>query len=320
MKKKMVIILCTLCTALLFAGGAFGADWKFQRNIDMVICFGPGSGTDGTIRAFQPALEKELGVKLIINNVAGASGIRGAQFFNSQPADGYTFAMYTPSHSIAAVNNTAGFDILNDTIPVVNLVHDVNLILAGPNTPFNTLKELLEMAKAAPGRFKIAVMSVAGVDNVSVQQLFQKAGVQIDSVAYPSGAEANAAVIGGHIDMVLTGAADGVEFIESGDMKGIVVLAEKRSSALPEIPCTAELGYEAYIGPWRGLVAKKGTPEGAIKALQEAVVRANADPAWNEWKEANGLNERPALLVGPEYEKMWFAYYEMFKELLPKMK
>jgi tripartite-type tricarboxylate transporter receptor subunit TctC len=318
MKKRFV--LCTLCAALLFsAGGAFAADWKFERNIDMVLTFGPGSGTDQTIRAFQPALEKELGVRLVINNVAGASGIVGAQFLNKQPADGYTFGMYTPSHSIAAVNNTAGYDILNETIPVVNLVQDINIILAGPNTPFNTFEELVEQAKAAPGKFKIAVMSVAGIDNVAVQQLFQQAGVQIDSIAYPGGAEANAAVIGGHIDMVLAGAADGTEFIESGDMKGIIALAEARSTALPNVPCTHELGYEAYIGPWRGIVAKKGTPEGAIKAFQEAVVRANADPAWNEWKQANGLADRPALWVGPDYQEKWQEYYDTMKELLPQI-
>ncbi|MCL2001045.1 MAG: tripartite tricarboxylate transporter substrate binding protein [Planctomycetes bacterium] len=320
MKKKMAVIFCVLLSAaLLFTvcGAAVGDDWTFERNIDMIIVFGPGSGTDGTMRAFQPALERELGVRLVINNVAGASGVTGAEFFNAQPADGYTFAMYTPSHVIAAINGTATFDILNETVHVINLVQDINLILAGPNTPFNTFEELVERAKAEPGRFKIAVMSVAGIDNAAVQQLFQLVGVEIDSIAYPSGAEANAAVIGGHIDMVLTGAADGVDFIESGDMKGIIVLAEQRSSALPDVPSTGELGYEAYIGPWRGIVAKKGTPDGAVRAFQEAALKANSDPAWIEWKEANGLNDREALWVGSEFEKKWHEYYEDLAELLP---
>ncbi|HHY71183.1 MAG TPA: tripartite tricarboxylate transporter substrate binding protein [Thermoanaerobacterales bacterium] len=335
MRRKILALLCVGLTLLMIIGCSSGSapkqpepseakapeapaeeEWKFERPIEFVICFGPGSGTDGTWRAIAPHVEKELGVPITINNVPGASGVLGAEYLNKQPADGYTFGMYTPSHVIAAVNNTANFDILNETVPVAKLVHDANIILAGKNVPYNNLNELVEYAKANPGKAKIGLMSVAGIDAVSVQQLFDLAGIDVPLVPYPSGAEANAAVIGGHCDMVLTGPDDYTSFVESGDMKGIVILSEKRASTAPDVECTAELGYEAYIGPWRGVVCKKGTPEDAIKAFEAALAKANEAPEWIEWKEAASLNDRKGFERREDFTKLWFDYYETMKELL----
>lgn len=335
MKKKLLLILSLVLTLSLLAGcaskpepaasagtastgNAEPAEWKFERKIEIVCPFGPGSGTDTTLRAWAPLMEKELGVPVTINNVEGASGVKGAEFLAKQPADGYTFGMYTPSHLIAAINKTVNFDILNETVPVVNLVQDANIILAGKNVPYNNFKELVEYAKANPGKAKIGLMSVAGIDAVSVKQLFDAAGINVPLVPYSSGAEANAAVIGGHCDMVLTSPFDANAYLESGDMKGIVILSEKRASTVPDIECTGELGYNAYIGPWRMIVAKKGTPEGAIKALEAAALKVNESQEWKDWKKSVSLNDREAFLDSEGAQKMWSEYYETMKTLLGK--
>ncbi len=332
MKKKLALVLCIVLTLSLLAGcaskpaqeaAAPGAsseakEWKFERKIEIVIPFGPGSGTDTTIRAFAPLMEKELGVPITINNVEGASGVKGAEFLNKQPADGYTFAMYTPSHLIAAVNKTTNFDILNETVPVVRLVQDANIILAGKNVPYNNFKELVEYAKANPGKAKIGLMSVAGIDAVSVNQLFEKAGIDVPLVPYSSGAEANAAVIGGHVDMVLTSPFDANAYLESGDMKGIVILSEKRASTVPDIESTGELGYDAYIGPWRGIVAKKGTPEEAINAFEAAAVKVCQSKEWDDWKKSVALSDREGFANREDFTKIWSEYYGTMKTILGK--
>lgn len=329
MKKKLSIVLCIVLTLSMLAGCsntpasvAPGTDvakeWKFERKIEMVCPFGPGSGTDTTLRAWLPLMEKELGVSITINNVEGAGGIKGAEFLNKQPADGYTFGMYTPSHSIAAVNKTTNFDILNETVPVVRLVQDANIILAGKNVPYNNFKELVEYAKANPGKAKIGLMSIAGIDMVSVKQLFDLAGIDIPLIPYSSGAEVNAAVIGGHVDMVLTSPFDANAYLESGDMKGIVILSEKRASTVPDIESTKELGYEAYIGPWRGIVAKKGTPDEAIAAFEAAAVKVCASPEWDAWKKTVALNDREGYANREDFTKIWATYYETMKTALGK--
>ena len=339
MKKRLLAILCAMMVLTMVVGcgnsnatasntpasstpansGAASsapAGFQFERKIEMVCPFGPGSGTDTTLRAFLPLMEKELGVSIVINNVEGASGVTGAEYFYKQPADGYTFAMHTPSHLIAAVNGTTSYDILNETVPVVRLVQDSNVILAGKNVPYNNLKELVEYAKANPGKAKIGMMSIAGIDAVAVQDLFSKAGIEVPMVPYSSGSEANAAVMGGHCDMVLTSPFDAVSYVESGDMKAIVVLSEKRSSVMPDTECTVELGYDATIGPWRGIVAKKGTPQEAIDAFEAAAVKVCQSPEWAAWKESVGLNDREGFANQEEFGKIWFDYYESMKEIL----
>ncbi|MEA4960748.1 Bug family tripartite tricarboxylate transporter substrate binding protein [Lutispora sp.] len=330
MKKKIMVALCVILSLIMFAGcsskpapqptgaaePAAEKEWKFERKIEMVCPFGPGSGTDTTLRAFLPMMEKELGVSIVINNVEGASGVKGAEYLAKQPADGYTFGMFTPSHVISAVNGTSNFDILNDTIPVVRLVQDANIVLAGKKVPYNNLKELVEYAKANPGKAKIGLMSIAGIDAVSVKQLFDAADIDVPLVPYSSGAEVNAAVIGGHCDMVLTSPFDANAYLESGDMKAIVILSEKRASTLPDVECTGELGYNAYIGPWRGIVAMKGTPEGAIKAFEAAAVKVCASKEWDDWKNSVSLNDREGFANREQFTKIWLEYYETMKKLL----
>jgi len=322
MKKTVSLVLCIVLSLALLAGcssnPAPAGEWKFERRIEMVCPFGPGSGTDTTLRTFVPLMEKELGVSININNIAGASGITGAEFLNKQPADGYTFAMYTQSHLLGAVNKTTSFDILNETVPVVRLVQDNNIILAGKQVPYNNFKELVEYVKANPGKAKIGLMSVVGIDGLAAQQLFDAAGIDVPLIPYPSGAEANAAVIGGHCDMVLTSPFDANAYLESGDMKGIVILSEQRASNVPSVECTKELGYEAYIGPWRAIVAKKGTPEGAINAFEAAAVKVCASKEWNDWKKTVGLNDRLGFADRADFTKIWFNDYETLKTALGK--
>lgn len=293
--------------------------FKFDRAIEIIIPFGPGSGTDTTIRAMQPALEAALGVPVKINNKEGAGGVVGAEFFSNQPKDGYTFAMYTPSHIIAAINETTNFDIFNETTPVARLVHDSNVILAGMQVPYNTVGEMIEYCKANPDYIpSVGMMSIKGIDGVSTGQLFDEIGIKANFIPYASGAEANAAILGGHTDLVLTSPFDGVAYVESGDMKAIVLLAEQRGSTMPEVECTGELGINAYIGPWRGIVAQKGTPQEAIDALEAGIAKANEDPKWLEWKQTVGLMDRPGFAGQEEFGKVWVEYYSIMEEILKK--
>lgn len=332
--KSMLLIIMVLVLSVALIGCSGGKDtpadkgtdapadsgtdaaWEFERPIEVIIPFGPGSGTDTTIRAWAPLMEKELGITININNVEGAGGVRGAEFHVNQPADGYTYAMYTPSHIIAGVDGTASFDIINDTMQVVRLVQDSNVILAGTHVPYNNVAELVEYAKANPDKKPtLGMMSINGIDGASATQLFEELGIDVEFIPYASGAEANAAIMGGHTDMVLTSPFDGNAYLESGDMKGIVVLSEERASNMPDVECTGELGINAFIGPWRAIVAAKGTPQAAIDAIEAAAIKVNDMQEWTDWKETVGLNDREGWANQEEFKKLWFDYVEVMKEL-----
>ena len=326
MRNKKMLLALVLALVLTFALTGCGkkadnnevadGEWKFDRPIEIIVPWGPGSGTDTTIRAWAPLMEKELGVTIKINNVEGAGGVKGGEFYQLQPADGYTFAMNTQSHLIAAIDGTTNYDVMADTVPVIRLVQDTNMILAGKHVPYNNATELVEYVKANPGKKPtVAMMSIKGIDGAATIELFDALGVEVNFIPYSSGAEANAAIMGGHTDMVLVSPSDAGAYVESGDMKGIVVLAEERASTMPDIESTGELGIDAYIGPWRSIVAKKGTPEGAMKALAEAAKKVNEMQEWKDWKQSMGLMDRPAFATLDDFGKIWQEDYENLKEV-----
>jgi tripartite-type tricarboxylate transporter receptor subunit TctC len=298
------------------ASGETASTWEWERDIEIVCTFDVGSGTDTTLRAIMPEVEKIVGVNIIINNVSGASGVNGAEFFNQQPADGYTYAMYTPSHTIAAYNGTTSFDILNETAPVICLVQDSNLIFSNVNLPFSDVQGMIDYAKENPGKLTLSLQSVTGIDAVSAQQFFDLAGIDVTLVA-ADGSEAYSMVIGGHADMTLGSIADGQEYVKAGQLNALVILSPERSSVLTEVPTSVELGYDATIGPWRAIVAKKGTPQEAIDAFEAAIAEVcQNSESWEEWKIANGLNDRDGYFNQEEMTQMWFDYYNTVEELL----
>jgi len=318
MKKTLVLVLMVIMALLPLA--AF-AEWEWENDIEITCPFDVGSGTDTTLRALMPQVGKYLGINIVINNVGGASGVNGALHFAKQPADGYNYAMFTPSHSIAAQKQAHGelelpFDMLNDTEPVIRLVQDSNVIYANTALPFDTFEGMVEYAKAHPGELTLSLQSVTGIDAVSAQDLFDKAGIDVTLVA-ADGSEAYAMVIGGHASMTLGSPADGAEYYKAGMLNALTILSPVKSSAMPEVPTAIELGYDATIGPWRGMVAMKGTPEEAMDAFCEAVAHVMAtDEKWIEWKEANGLNDREGYAEREEYKVIWKEYYETIGELI----
>ena len=117
--------------------------------------------------------------------------------------------------------------------------------------------------------------------------------------------------------MTLGSPADGAEYYGAKMLNALVVLSENRSTAMPDVPCTVELGYDATIGPWRGIVAMKGTPEEAMQAFCDAVSEvAETDPDWIAWKELNGLNDRKGFAKREEFKQIWFDYYETIGAIL----
>ncbi|MCI7704543.1 MAG: tripartite tricarboxylate transporter substrate binding protein [Clostridiales bacterium] len=317
--KKILSLVLALC--LLSVPFMALAEWEWENDIEITCTFDTGSGTDTTLRAIMPQVAKYLGVNIIINNVSGASGVNGALHFAKQPADGYNYAMYTPSHAIAAQKQINGeldlpFDMLNDTEPVIRLVQDSNVIFANTALPFSDVEGMIAYAKEHPGELTLSLQSITGIDAVSAQDFFDKAGIDVTIVA-ADGSEAYAMVIGGHASMTLGSPADGAEYYAAGMLNALVVLSENRSTAMPDVPCSVELGYDATIGPWRGMVAMKGTPEEAMDAFCEAVAHVMAtDTAWQEWVAANGLADREGYAERDDFKVIWTDYNKAIGELL----
>jgi putative tricarboxylic transport membrane protein len=294
-------------------------EWVWERRIELVIPFGEGGGADTTARTFAPYLEKELGVSVVPNNISGASGINGAEYMHKQPADGYTIAIYTPSPLGAYALGNASFDLLNETAMVACLVQDTAMLMTRADSPFNNFTEFVEYAKKHPGELTISLSTLKGIDGAAIQQLLNEADIECTLVAY-EGAETTVAAISGEVNATLGTPTDCLNYIKAGDLKPLVVLSEERIKVLPDAECTGELGYEAYLGPWRAIVCKKGTPQAAIDSLEAAITRISTENTeWDTWREKNNLNERDGFKTSEEMTELWHSTYQVMKEIFESM-
>ncbi len=329
MKKKALAVLAVLMMLVMALTGCGSSTeeakkddgkkgpWKWERDIEMVCVFGVGSGTDTTLRAICPLVEKELGVNIHINNVGGASGLTGLEYAHQQPTDGYSFVMLTPSAVIQGLKKQASFDVKSEMVPVCCLVQDSNVVFANSKLPYKDWKGLVEYAKQNPGKPTLTLQSVSGIDALSAQQLFQQAGIKVTMVA-SSGAEAYSLVIGGHADMTLGSPADGEQYVKAGQVNPLIVINTARSSAMKEVPCSKDFKMTADIGPWRAIMARKGTPQAAIDSLEAAFFKAMKQKQWEDWKAKVGLNDRKGQFNQKEMAKVWNDYFDLLGPLVTK--
>ncbi|KSV58095.1 tripartite tricarboxylate transporter substrate binding protein [Acetivibrio ethanolgignens] len=322
MKKRLLGLLLVMAMAVTAVGcgqksepaadgqtsgdsqAADGTGWTWDRKIEIVCPWGAGGGADTTLRQFATALEKEIGVSVVVNNKAGAGGVTGVEYATSQPADGYTWLLCTPSPLLAQISGATEFDVYGKLTPVCQLVHDCNVFVTGANAPFKNYEELKAYVEANPGKVKCGVMSITGLDYACVVGTF---GDKVEAVAYSEGAQLNSDIIGGHIDLAVTGPAEVAAMIASGDMKAILSCTEERLTlaGYENVECTGELGIDCFYGPYRGIFAANGTPEEAIKAFEAAAERAVASDDFQNWAKAEGLDQRPGWKNMTDFKAAW---------------
>lgn len=277
--------------------------WTFERNIEVVCPWGAGGGADTTLRTFAAALEKEIGVKVVVNNKAGAGGTTGVEYAMQQPADGYTWVLCTQSPLLAQLTGASNVDMAGIE-PVVRLVHDTNVIVTGKNSPYSNYKELMEYIDANPGVVKAGCMSITGLDGLCAQLAFDG---KVEAIAYSEGAQLNSDVMAGHIALAVVGPAEIEALVASGDVKPLLVCSEERmkTESFQNVECAGELGLDCYYGPYRGIFAPVGTPEAAIKAFEAAAEKAVASDLFQNWAATQGLDQRPGWQNTAEFTATW---------------
>lgn len=322
-KKGMLAIIST--AMLLMLGGCGGSneqaqtngEWEWQRKVEIICPWGTGGGADTTTRTFATALEKELGVPVVVNNRAGAGGVSGIEFGAKQPADGYTYIMATPSPLLAQISGATNYDVYGTIQPLVQMVHDVNIFVTGANAPYNNYEELMAYVEQNPGKVKAGVMTITGLDAACVIGAF---GDKIEPVAYTEGSQLNADVIGGHVGLACVGPAEVSAMLASGDMKVILTATENKVTLpnMENVQSAAEVGVDSFFGPSRGIFYIEGTPEAALKSFEAAAERAVASEFFQKWVKTEGLDQRQGWLNREQFKAQWDQDYKDLMELFGK--
>ncbi|MDR2072839.1 MAG: tripartite tricarboxylate transporter substrate binding protein [Spirochaetaceae bacterium] len=338
MKKRTVfcVFAALAAIALMGCGASKGSGsgsrtaqegWKWERKVTLVCPWGVGGGADGTLRPLQPLLQEILGVPVEIVNVEGAGGANGINYTYKQPADGYTYTLATQSIILLDLQKILPFDYQKELTPVAKLVHSTNLLIASKKAmagKYSNFQELLTYAKAHPQELSCGMLTATGQDSVSMKQtLAVGLGVSIPevdkyikTVSYGGGAELSAAMVGGHLTLGVSGAEEIRGLVESGDIVPLIAMSENRVSAVPDVPCTKELGIESYVGSWRAIYARTGTPQAAIDSMAAALKQAWDTPAYQDFMRQNGYLDRSGYANQQETLALQEGEYKLFEQYL----
>ena len=217
---------------------------------------------------------------MIVENRAGAGGNTGADQVAKSPPDGYTILQNTNGQAISpALYRSLPFDPLKDFIPVIQLVGTSTVLVANPKFPAKSLKELIALAKAKPGKLNYGMTGVGNSLHLTMEMLKRAAGIDIQAIPYRGDAPLNTALIAGEVDVAIVPIGTAVPLIESGQLRALAVNSAKRSPALPDVPTVSEdaiPGFEA--AGWQGWFVPAKTPRDIVALLQRETAKVIADP------------------------------------------
>src|SRR5438067_4370767 len=279
-----LIALIASALAPLIALGAYP-----ERPIKMIVPWAAGGDTDNIFRPFAPLLQKSLGQPVVIANIGGASGTKGAKEAKDSPADGYTiYAVHDYIHStywagVADVQYT-------DFEPICLISSTASVLTASPKTPWKTLPELLADAKKRPGQITVGA-TLASTSHFFPALIEQATGVKFKYVSYEGLAPRMNAILGGHVDLTDSNLTQKGK-VDAGQLKFLAIATEKRHPEMPNVPTLKELGVNVVYDVNRGLMVPKGTPAEIIGTLGTACAAAAKQPEFAHAMKLQGTDVR----------------------------
>ncbi len=274
-----------------------------NRPIDFIVTWGTGGGADSMARQISALAQPILGVALPVSNVPGASGNTGmAQVLNAKP-DGYTIVTYIQD-TLMTIPMGLGKHTVNDFEWIVRTQVADSFLFVKADSPFRTVQELFRHAQANPGKLRVAATGYGTVDDVSVRFL-EKKGYKMITVPYPKPGERYAAALGGHAEVLYEQAGDVLQYLKAGQLRPLVIFAEKRHPAFPDVPCSKELGLDITLPQFRGIAARKGVPRERVQILADAFRKAMDTPQWKKFAEEWYFS--PDSYMGSEPFARWVA-------------
>jgi tripartite-type tricarboxylate transporter receptor subunit TctC len=301
MKKKIFKLLIVSVAIVSFSIPLWAADKYPDRPIDFIATWGVGGGADQMARTLGPLTEKILGVAIPVSNIPGASGNTGLANLLAARADGYTIAVYIADTLATISVGTSPYKI-TDLDWVVRTQVAPSFLFVKADGPFQTIQDLLKYAKENPGKVRVGTTGFGTVDDLTVRYFTSK-GYKMITLPVPKPGERYAATLGGHSEVLYEQAGDIKQYLDAKQLKPLIIFAHKRHPAFPEVPCSAELGYELTLPQFRSIVAKAGTPPDRISILAEAFKKAMETPAWKKFADDQYLD--PESFLGPDKLQAW---------------
>jgi tripartite-type tricarboxylate transporter receptor subunit TctC len=258
----------------LVVGAAAAQDPYPSKPIRIVVGYSAGGGNDIIVRVMQPELSKGLGQPIIVENKPGAQSIIAAELVAKAAADGYTILM-GPSGPMTinpATYSKLPYSPTRDFVPISMICQFPLIVVVDPKLPVRSVKELVEYAKANPGKSNYA--SSAGIFQIATEMFKQRTGTRIEMIPYKGSGESIQAVAAGQVMMTIVDPAPATGPLKSGTVRGLAVTSPKRHPSWPELPTMGEAGIRDMEVPvWTAFFAPAKTPPAIVARLQKEVAR-----------------------------------------------
>ena len=296
--------IITLTLAAVFVSGFVHAQWKPTKPIEMVVHTGPGGGSDVLARTIAVMLEKEklLPVRVQVVNKTGGNAAVAAAYLAEKKGEAHTLGLITSVWIATPLTSAEAKVTLRDLTPVARLVFEPAVFAVRADSPYKTMRDFIEAARANPGKLKQSGGSLTSRDSIMRQALQQHTGTKWAFVSFQGGGERVAALLGGHVDMMIIEPQEAGEQIRAGKMRVLAQIAEKSLPSYPGVPTLKEAGYDVSVPPQiRALVAPPGIPKDVIAYWEDLFDKLHNTASWQKYVADNQLEE--GFLTGPDLAK-----------------
>lgn len=250
------------------------------KPVRMILPFAAGGSTDMMGRAIAQRLTEQLGQPVIAENRPSAGGNVGFELGAKAPPDGYTITFATAGIAISpSLYARLGYDPLRDFAPITQVATMYNVMTVHNSVPAKTLKELIALARAHPGKLSFSSNGAGTTNHLAGEILKHKFKLDMVHVPYKGSVPGMVAVMSGEVDMAVLPVTTALPLVQQNRLRALAILADKRSPVLPQVPTSKEAGVDDYVITfWAGMLVPAATPRGIVTLLNAEIRKALASP------------------------------------------
>jgi tripartite-type tricarboxylate transporter receptor subunit TctC len=292
MNRKLVVCVLVSLFLVVVASGIWGSPVlaKFpEKPITLIVPWSPGGSGDMTCRILAAQMEKELGQPVVVRNMPGAGSLVGAKGVVDSAPDGYTLGFLGISAAIAQYTSVSPV-MMSEYKAVSGIINPSLFLLVNTASPWKTLPEFVNHAKANPGKIKNGNAGAGVIDHLYSSEFGRVSGVEFTQVPFQGWGPALAALAGGHVDSMFVAIGPAKAMIGAGKIRPIAIAAEERHPAYPDIPTMKEGGVDVVMPFWESIVVPAQTPDTVVSILDEAIRKAFQDSATQKKIKDSGLD------------------------------
>ena len=282
LRRIAAAIACAACAA---GAGVIAHAQPYPRSpVHLIVPYTPGGATDLIGRQLGAEMSKRLGQPVVIDNRPGAAGTIGMKALIAARPDGHTLGLGTSGTvSVDPAQEKLPYNPATDMIAVAPVVAIYFLVFANPSFPPNDIRELIALARRAPGKINFASSGTGGAPHLASELLMSRAGIRLQHVPYKGAAPAITDVVSGQIEMMTGDANTALPFVKNRRLKALAVTGPERMKLLPDVPTVAESGLPGFeAGNWFGVFVPAGTPAEIVDTLYKAVQASIETPEFEQ--------------------------------------